>query len=55
MRVPLARALSPIAATANGSMSTAVTDVAPASLAAIAHRPEPDPRSKTRRPATTSG
>ena len=39
-RDPLARALSRIAATANGSMSTAVTG-APASIAAIAHRPDP--------------
>ena len=54
-RWPLARALRPHAATANGSMSAAVTAVAPAPIAAIAHRPEPDARSNTRRPATASG
>ena len=54
-RWPLARALRAIAATAKRSMSAAVTSVAPACMAAIAHSPEPDARSNTRRPATASG
>ena len=48
-------ALRSIAAAAKTSMSAAVTVDAPARSAAIAHSPEPDARSKTRRPATVSG
>ena len=54
-RTPLARALSPIAAAAKASMSAPVAWEAPACIAAIAHSPDPEPRSKTRRPATASG
>ena len=43
------------AATANGSMSAAVTVDAPACIAAMAHSPDPDARSNTRRPRTASG
>ena len=54
-RTPLARAFSSIAATENVSTSMAVASDAPACMAAIAHSPEPEATSTTRRPETASG
>src|SRR5215213_7389480 len=53
--MPLASALSEIAACEKGSMSLAVTEEAPASAAETATSPLPAPRSSTDRPATTPG
>ena len=54
-RRPLALAFSSIAAAAKASISAPVASAAPACNAAIAHSPEPDAMSNTRRPATASG
>jgi hypothetical protein len=51
----LAAAFRPIAASQNTSMSAASTLAAPAFIAAIATRPEPEAKSITRLPATISG
>jgi hypothetical protein len=51
----LAAALPRMARSAPGSMSPAVTDVAPAFAAAIATTPEPEAASSTCLPRTTEG
>ena len=55
IRTWFALAFSSTAAAERGSTSMARTDAAPSRAATIAHSPEPEATSTTRRPATSSG